>query len=152
LALSVYTVARVKKPANPSLFGAAKTRLEGTMGQVIRIDFEARKVTTDPATTATAPCVSTGGSEIPQVEPIYRREDPQSTTNSSASRPVERPATPVAVRTKSNSRPPKSLVESCAEMRAQSQALVAAIEDLKRASAELADLPRLTRELCEAAV
>jgi hypothetical protein len=37
-------------------------------------------------------------------------------------------------------------------MRAQSQALVAAIEDLKRASARLADLPRLARELREAAV
>jgi hypothetical protein len=148
----VYTVARVKKPANLSLFGAAKSRSEGTMGQVIRIDFDARKVTTDPVTAETAPCVSTDGSDIPQVEPICRREDPQSTTNSSASWPAERPATPVAVRTKSNSRPPRNLVESCAEMRAQSQALVAAIEDLKRASARLADLPRLARELRKAAV
>ena len=122
------------------------------MGQVIRIDFEARKVTTDPVTTETAPCVSTGGSDIRQAEPIWQLEDHQSTTNSSASRPAARPATSVAVTTETNIRPPKSLVESCAEMRAQSQALVAAIEDLKRASAGLADLPRLARELCEAAV
>jgi hypothetical protein len=151
LALAVYAVAGVKKPAKPSLFGAATSRSEGTMGQVIRIDFEARKLNTDPVTTETAPCVSTGGSDIRQVEPIWRREDHQSTTNSSASR-TARPATIVAVTTETNIRPPKSLVESCAEMRAQSQALVAAIEDLKRASAGLADLPRLARELCEAAV
>ena len=122
------------------------------MGQVIRIDFEARKVTTDPVTSETAPCVSTGGTDIRLGEPSRQREDNQSTTSPFESRPAEGPVTKCAVLPKTNGRPPKSLIESGAEMRAQSEALVAAIEDLKRASAGLAELPRLARDMCDAAI
>lgn len=46
----------------------------------------------------------------------------------------------------------KCLVAACAEMRAHTTALSAAVEELRHASVGLSDLPRLARELCRAAL
>jgi hypothetical protein len=45
-----------------------------------------------------------------------------------------------------------SLVDACARMRADTAALRDAVENLRRATADLHRLPALARELCEATI
>jgi hypothetical protein len=45
-----------------------------------------------------------------------------------------------------------SLVDACARMRADTAALRDAVENLRRATADLGRLPALARELCEATI
>ena len=47
---------------------------------------------------------------------------------------------------------PRNLLDACARMRAETLALKNSIDDLKQATADLQRLPALARELCEAAV
>ncbi len=140
------------------------------MGQVIHLDFTARRTSPSP-TQASAPAaapaaapVQAPATTVPHA-PVAIVDGsqiavaaPASGTRSTARQP--RAQTPAKVvdqpliraRTGSEAPPAKSLTACCAEMRTHTDALAAAIADLKRASADLADLPRLARELCAAAL
>ena len=122
------------------------------MGQVIHLDFTARK--TRPIPAATAPQdpvsivdVSETAVGAPPSGVIGEGRQPRARTLATAGGQP-----PIQPRATTDAPPAQSLVASCAEMRTHTDALTAAIADLKRASADLADLPRLAREFCEAAL
>lgn len=120
------------------------------MGQVIEVDFAAR------ASTATR---STGGpSSIPappviplKVESVGASDTPMVTeTRSPTVLDSSRPVACVVGTLKAAE--DDSLVDACARMRADTAALRDAVENLRRATADLHRLPALARELCAAAV
>jgi hypothetical protein len=86
---------------------------------------------------------------VAATDPDTRSQGRQQRAQTAAA-PVDQP--PARPRTGTEAPPAKSLTVCCAEMRTHTAALAAAIADLKRASEELSDLPRLARELCAAAL
>lgn len=124
------------------------------MAQIITVDFAARRA----ATRGTQDTIMPGERDRAKAEqPARDRRRVETITaptpivpmpasqvmGSSAAQPACEPV---------KSQQPDSLVDACAEMRVRAAALAAAVEDLRQASAELERLPRLARELCEAAV
>jgi hypothetical protein len=120
------------------------------MGQVIQIDFAARRrnVATsenlaqpyeaDTAITSDIvrePCATAGG--VTDLKPVNAAVD---------GRDRDAVTGPHAAGTE-----PRNLLEACERMRAETLALKNSIDDLKRATADLQRLPALARELCEAA-
>ena len=136
------------------------------MGQVIHLDFTARRTPPSPAPTpapvqAPAPALTPVASEasvdifdVSRIAVAARDPDTRSQGHQpraqTAAAPVDQ--TPVRPRTGTEAPPAKSLTVCCAEMRTHTDALAAAIADLKRASEDLSDLPRLARALCAAAL
>ena len=125
------------------------------MGQVITVDFAARK-TSSHTNAADTPPASVG-------QPAVHAVAAPTAVSSIPTSPVPTPPVPMASagkavpaarmpRDTAETRQPNNLVEACAEMRVQADALAAAVENLRRASDDLKSLPRLARELCEAAV
>ena len=130
------------------------------MGQVIHLDFTARRTRPSPAPTpapAPTPVVPEAPVAIFDVsriavaapDPDTRSQGRQQRAQTAAA-PVDQ--TPARPRTGTEAPPAKSLTVCCAEMRTHTDALAAAIADLKRASEDLSDLPRLARALCAAAL
>ena len=120
------------------------------MGQVIQIDFAARRnvaPSESPARRSEANTAITsdtvrelcgtagGGTDLKPVNAAADGSDREAVTG------------PHAAGTE-----PRNLLEACARMRAETLALKNSIDDLKRATADLQRLPALARELCEAAV
>ena len=119
------------------------------MGQVITVDFAARK-TSSHTNAADAPPASGGQPAsdavvaLPTVSSVQTSPVPMSPAG----------AVPAArmPRDTAETRQSNNLAEACADMRVRADALAAAVENLRRASDDLQSLPRLARELCEAAV
>lgn len=120
------------------------------MGQVIQIDFAARRnvaPSESPARRSEANTAITsdtvrelcgtagGGTDLKPVNAAADGSDREAVTG------------PHAAGTE-----PRNLLEACARMRAETLALKNSIDDLKRATTDLQRLPALARELCEAAV
>jgi hypothetical protein len=120
------------------------------MGQVIQIDFAARRnvaTSASPAQPYEAAAAVTsdtvgepGGTarRVPELNPVNAALD-----NSDR----EAVTGPHAAGTE-----PRNLLEACERTRSETLALKNSIDDLKRATADLQRLPALARELCEAAV
>jgi hypothetical protein len=119
------------------------------MGQVISVDFSQRTkraprpsdVRAEPET----PPALTFGRPAPIVAPAPDTAVAAPNVGPVA-QPAVAPAAPAATST------PGSLAEVCARMRAETDALQAAMAELKRATADLHRLPALARELCAAAL
>jgi hypothetical protein len=120
------------------------------MGQVIQVDFtaqtgQATRSTGDPSSIP-APAVvplnaaGAGESDTPMVT-----EPGSPTVSASNDLTVHAVATP-------NGTAEDSLVNACARMRADTATLRDAVENLRRATADLNRLPALARELCEATI
>ena len=114
------------------------------MGQVITVDFAARKTSSHPnAADTQSASVGQPASDavvaLPTASPV-----PMSPAG-------EEPAAR-RLHDTAETRQSDNLAEACAEMRVRADALAAAVENLRRASDDLQSLPRLARELCEAAV
>ena len=132
------------------------------MGQVIHLDFTARLTrpfpapvpAPAPALTPVAPEASVAVFDVSRIAVAAPDSDTRSQGRrpraQTAAAPVDQP--PARPRTGTEAPPAKSLTACCAEMRTHTDALAAAIADLKRASEDLSDLPRLARELCAAAL
>lgn len=120
------------------------------MGQVIQVDFapqtsKATRNTGDPSSIPALTAVplnvkGAGESDTPMVT-----EAGSPTVSDSRDLTVH----PVAT---ANAAGDDSLVDACARMRSDTAALRDAVENLRRATADLHRLPALARELCEAVV
>ena len=119
------------------------------MGQVITVDFAARKTPSHTNAADTPPAsgdqpASRAVAMLPAVSVLPTSPVPMASAG-------EAPAARWPHDT-TETRQPDTLVAACAEMRVRSDALAAAVENLRRASDELQCLPGLARELCDAAV
>jgi hypothetical protein len=120
------------------------------MGQVIKVDFaaqtsKAKQNTGDPSSIP-APMViplNVGGAGESDTPMITKAGSP--TVSDSQDLTVHSVAT-------ANAAGDDSLVDACAHMRADTAALRDAVENLRRATADLHRLPALARELWEAVV
>ena len=119
------------------------------MGQVITVDFAARKTSSHPNAADTPP--ASGGQPasdavvaLPTVSSVQTSPVPMSPAG-------EEPAARMP-RDTAETRQPDNLADACAEMRVRADALASAVEKLRRASDDLQSLPGLARELCDAAV
>ncbi|MBK1671551.1 hypothetical protein CKO28_26490 [Rhodovibrio sodomensis] len=120
------------------------------MGHVIEVDFTSR--TNTASRTSADPSMSSDASIVPlhvdASETIATAEVPE----------VVSPSIPDGGGRTGNSTKPRhagegsNLVDACARMRADTAALQEAVENLRRATADMHRLPALARELCEAAV
>jgi hypothetical protein len=120
------------------------------MGQVIQIDFAARRnvaTSESPAQPYEAAAAVTsdtvgepGGTarRVPELNPVNAALDGSDRDAVTGSNAAETE--------------PRNLLEACARMRAETLALKNSIDELQRATADLQRLPALARELCEAAV
>lgn len=136
------------------------------MGQVIHLDFTARRTKPAPAPASALASAEAQAAAATALHPPFSRVDalqiapaaPASGPCGTGHRPraqtvataVDQPL--IRLRPGTEAPPAKSLMVCCAEMRTHTDALAAAIAELKRASEDLADLPRLARELCAAAL
>jgi hypothetical protein len=115
------------------------------MGQLIEVDFTAR--------TNTASRISADPSVTPEASIVPLRVDAAADVTEAVSPSIpdggDRTGSAAAHR---NAGEGPSLVDACARMRAETAALREAVENLRRATADLHRLPALARELCEAAV
>ncbi|MBK1669038.1 hypothetical protein CKO28_13450 [Rhodovibrio sodomensis] len=121
------------------------------MGQVIQIDFAARRnvaTSESPAQLYEAAAAVTsetvgepGGTarRVPELKPVNAA-------------PVDGSDRDPGTGSRAAGTEPRNLLEACERMRAETLALKNSIDDLKRATADLQRLPALARELCEAAV
>lgn len=120
------------------------------MGQLIEVDFTARtntvsRISADPSMTSEASIVllrvdaseTIAAAEVTEVVSPSIADGGGQTGGAAAPR---------------NAGEGQSLVDACARMRAETAALRDAVENLRRATADLHRLPALARELCEAAV
>jgi hypothetical protein len=120
------------------------------MGQLIEVDFTAR--TNTASRTSADPSMSSEASIIPL------RVDAPATGAATGVTEVVSPSIAdggdqtVGAAAPRNAGDGPSLVDACARMRAETAALRDAVENLRRATADLHRLPALARELCEAAV
>jgi hypothetical protein len=132
-------------------FGAATHPYqESTMGQLIEVDFTAR--------TNTASRTSADASVTPEASIVPLRVEAAATGAAADVTEVVSPPIPNGGGQTGTVPAPRhagegpSLVDACARMRAETAALREAVENLRRATADLHRLPALARELCEAAV
>jgi hypothetical protein len=120
------------------------------MGQLIEVDFTAR--------TNTASRTSADPSVTPEASIVPLRVDAAATGAAADVTEAPSPSIPngggqtVTATAPRNAGEGSSLVDACARMRAETAALQEAVENLRRATADLHRLPALARELCEAAV
>jgi hypothetical protein len=120
------------------------------MGQLIEVDFTAR--------TNTASRTSADPSVTPEASIVPLRVDAAATGAAADVTEAVSPSIPngggqtVTAAAPRNACESPSLVDACARMRAETAALREAVENLRRATADLHRLPALARELCEAAV
>ena len=119
------------------------------MGQLITVDFSARKTSSHTNAADTPPAsVAQPAVQAVAAPPAVSSVPTSPVQMSSAG---DAPAARMS-RDTAETRQPDNLAEACAEMRARSNALAAAVENLRQASDELQSLPGLACELCEAAV